>query len=120
MVIVFSQYLKHVKCPLPTYRKEHGWSIKKLDIFTLLPVDGSNSKIFQNINTFYRNHITGSTEYRTSMDIVRYFDCKRSPTIRIACQDGQQDKHSFRSALVQVSLSMYRNQLYCKIAIKLT
>ncbi|KAK4026412.1 hypothetical protein OUZ56_015410 [Daphnia magna] len=50
------------------------------------------------------NHITGSTEYRTSMDIVRYFDCKRSPTIRIAGQDGQQDKHSFRSALVQWGL----------------
>ncbi|XP_057376803.1 solute carrier family 23 member 1-like [Daphnia carinata] len=38
LVILFSQYLKHVKCPLPTYGKEHGWSVKKLDIFTLLPV----------------------------------------------------------------------------------
>jgi nucleobase transporter 1/2 len=42
LVIVFSQYLKNVKCPLPTFRKGQGWGVKKLDIFTLLPVDGSN------------------------------------------------------------------------------
>ncbi|XP_046640676.1 solute carrier family 23 member 1-like [Daphnia pulicaria] len=38
LVIVFSQYLKNVKCPLPTFRKGQGWGVKKLDIFTLLPV----------------------------------------------------------------------------------
>lgn len=39
LVIVFSQYMRSVQCPFPTYKRDQGWALKKLDIFTLLPVN---------------------------------------------------------------------------------
>lgn len=38
LVMLFSLYLRNIKCPLPSYRRGTGWKIVHFNLFALLPV----------------------------------------------------------------------------------
>merc|ERR1740128_963556 len=38
LILLFSQYLRNVKCLCPRYERQQGWTTRRLDIFVLLPV----------------------------------------------------------------------------------